>query len=72
MTIAQTAIDEIKRRMQLTAPKPKPRVNTVHEALEAAEDEDFRRRYQEAMKIYPELAAAKKDSGNGEEYETDK
>lgn len=63
--LAQSTIDEIKRRMQESAPKPKPRVNTVHEALEAAEDEDFRRRWN-ATKIYFEELAVKKGTDQGE------
>ncbi len=61
MTIAESAIAEIKRRMDVSKPKPKPIVKTDYMIAEQTEDEDFKRRYREAMKVYPELAAVKKD-----------
>ena len=59
MTIAESAIAEIKRRMDVSKPKPKPIVKTDYMIAEQTEDEAFQKRWK-AVKIYFEELAVKK------------
>ena len=60
MTIAQTAIAEIKRRMQLTAPKPK--IKTEYMIAEQTEDADFRQKWKEVKDDIEKLARLKRSN----------
>lgn len=55
--LAQSAIAEIKRRMHVSAEKakPKPKIQTVYQAIEAAEDEDFRKNWKDVKRKYKDF-----------------
>ena len=59
MTIAESAIAEIKRRMDVSKPRPKPKVKTGYMIAEQTEDDIFRDNWK-AAKIYFEQLGVKK------------
>lgn len=63
MTIAESAIAEIKRRMHVSLCHIKPKIQTEYMIAEQTESEDFRRRYRETKADIDKLALIRRQTG---------